>query len=589
MPFTFAKSKWFTEARFLKVALGVAVQLYNGSSAAETDTQVTLPPLIVESSTDPAWLYVEAPGFVVLSQLPQEATKRFVRDYYRYHEMLSIVLPPDLRAKYDVPERVILYADRTKSIPVNILREEMLSLGVAKNEKVRVAASLAMRDNEVQALLVVLPEITSREGESYDSRSSIPSQYSVLEPSVNARKAIRLSSLDIEALITLRSPHLPEWFISGFVSFYDRIRFTSDSIIADPLIWRSLEETKSITDKKSKVTKMLSLRKIFERKKETFAVDEKEIWNSEVELFVRWCFDGRSKGRIDSLRRFVSEISNGVAPNEEEFLKCFRSSESVALEGMGDMLVGAVKKSTEIMVEEATKPLPLKPHLANLDEITLLKGDLQKLEIDFVRKRIPALAPKFSQQAKHTIMDSYIGASREPNVAGLMGLYEYEIGEFVVAKELLGVAAGAHIIRPRVYLELAKLLLKDSTKREEIDKSHIDRETALRVEALLKVGREQMPAQIDNYLTLCWLYQLVGSSINSEQWGILGEGIREFPLDYALLYDVASLRISCGYTSEANALIERSLNLDLDAAQRASFLQLKALNSVEHNNSEIRR
>src|SRR5262245_61642611 len=70
---------------------------------------VDLPPLLVEEGVKVRpWLYAEIPGMIVLSRCSSSTTTEFIRGEFRAQQLLNLILPESLRAKYSQPRLMVL-------------------------------------------------------------------------------------------------------------------------------------------------------------------------------------------------------------------------------------------------------------------------------------------------------------------------------------------------------------------------------------------------------------------------------------------------------------------------------------------------
>lgn len=109
----------------------------------------------------------------------------------------------------------------------------------------------------------------------------------------------------------------------------------------------------------------------------------------------------------------------------------------------------------------AIKLPPLALRLATDGEIARIKGDWERLEINYVRQRYPDLATKYIEQARRTLLRAYDRNDRDPRLLAVLGLCEVDAGNDAGARDYLETAARLEIVRPRVWLELARLRLAD--------------------------------------------------------------------------------------------------------------------------------
>ena len=126
------------------------------------------------------------------------------------------------------------------------------------------------------------------------------------------------------------------------------------------------------------------------------------------------------------------------------------------------------------------------------------------------------------------------------------------------AREALESATKAGVVRPRAYVELARLQLDaalPSVKSGIGDLSEADFTSIL---GLLTTAREQMPSLLPAYQVLAKAFEHAPATPARADLGSLDEALRLFPRDAALAYKVAILYRTFGYGDEATAIVDRA-------------------------------
>jgi hypothetical protein len=154
-------------------------------------------------------------------------------------------------------------------------------------------------------------------------------------------------------------------------------------------------------------------------------------------------------------------------------------------------------------------------------------------------------------------------AGRSANALFLaaFGLYQVQVGDETRGRGALEAAAKAGVVRPRAYVELARLRLQGALPsiRQGIgDLGESDFDGIL---ALLTTAREQMPALLPSYQVLAQAYEHAPAKPARADLGVLDEALRLFPRDAALACRVATLYDGFGYGDEASAIVDRALRL----------------------------
>jgi len=572
--------------QFLLIAALVALvpSAHSAEPEAPTTTQVfTLPPLTIEQSDVP-WFIVEAPGFEILSQLRQPETLNFFAGYKRLYRLLSLILPESLRVRSDVPERIIIYKRGTKSQTIQQITAEMeksepehLTRRKPYYPTIIFAPNLAIRDGDAPALFALLPD------DDPDTRVALLTggeANGVVSP---GDLALSFSPSELGVLIRQRTPRPPAWFIEGFVTFYQDVTFSLESAILNPMIWISLENTREIKKHADRPPNLLPLRDVLTDRGDVSDPSKQAFRQAETALFIRWCLDAKKHTRRDALWGFVAQAAVRE-PDEAMFRQAFGLSETEVLEQLGDYLPNAVRKTVELKFEPASKPSsaeppppgrPLVQRRASPDEIARIKGGWQRLEITFVKDRVPELLPSYVAQARQTLMQAYNNGDRDPNLLAEIGLFECDIGDSSTARSFLESAAAAEVISPRVYVELAKLRLAEALPPPGLP-GKLTEGDAGKILALLNQGRAQSPPQLETYLLICQCLTNRDQPLAPAEITALEEGLALFPHQMDLRYNIAAAEAHGGSAEAARTIVDGALKENLNSDDRSAFAELRA-------------
>jgi len=557
---------WWAVALCFSLGTGAHCNL----RAAETEPVgkvVELPPLEVVQSSEQPWSFCELPGFRVLSQCPADITQQFIWDYARYYHLLGAVLPKTFITTFDVPEKLLLYNRTHPSAATQRIAWELSAqlAAVAPPEgdpgMVRIIPNLNVRDRDSAVFFALLdPETMITKSLIFVEHRSVKSNVLYFLPD------------DLRPLLESRVPRLPDWFLNGFMELYATMTFDHEAAIVGPMNWISPEETRKLKMRVPGTFTLRSLHEVFSRPTEIQDPVTAAFFRAEAALFIRWCLESKTAGSKPALWSFLADTGQRE-PSEADFLAHFHLSTAKAAEQMAAYLPNAVRRSFEVKPATKFKTLKITTRLATAAEIAEMKGDWQRLELGFVKDRLPQFAPKYAEQAQRTLLDAYQAGERSPELEAEIALYECDRGNFTEARKFLETAAAARVVHPRIYVELARLRLNEALPFG--GPTQLDEPAAEAILALLNRGRAQSPPQLETYALLCRCFAGRGKALDPAELKILAEGVSLFPHEANLLYATALLELHHGDRAEAQALAERGLAENLTPKARAAFEQLR--------------
>jgi hypothetical protein len=527
---------------------------------------VELPPITVEASRE-QWRIIEPPGFQVLYQCPDRVAARFVADYTRFYTLLHLVLQDRLRVKVEAPEEILIYNQDTRSQTARQILK-----AIPKNSEVKFAPNLTIRDKDYSTAMFM----SGLGGDDFfrtDADLEITTEES--PAGGGAPQPLALIPEDLGVLMAARAPRPPFWFIDGFLCLYDSITFRLDRVILPPMTWISKKETESIKRYPERVTALLPLNDVFVRRRPNEPAATAMLRRYETALFIRFCLDSEKHQLADRLWQFVAEASRRE-PDDAMFAKCFGTSEAEAIGALQFYLrTAAVRKAVEIKPENPVRERGFKPRDATPAEVARIKGDWQRLEIGFVRERFPQLASMYADVAQRTLMQPYNDGERDPGLLAVIGLYECDVGNYSIARGFLESAARARVVRPRVYSELARMLLDVPGPRPDNPQGRMNAGEAARVMELLNEARSQSPPMFETYVLFCRLMASRDLPLSEEDLQILDEGLNFFPDSVNLSCLTASAEGQKGRLAKADETIDRALSRNPDQTGRDALESLR--------------
>jgi hypothetical protein len=231
---------------------------------------------------------------------------------------------------------------------------------------------------------------------------------------------------------------------------------------------------------------------------------------------------------------------------------------------------------TPLVLDPVAMPLqdPVVLREAGDLDVSRLKGQLNRLEIDYVREIYPELTAKYIEQARRSLYRAYDLGARDPRLLAEIGLFHCDARDDAAALSFLEAAYDSGIIRPRVNYELARLRLH-VLRRRQGDARFSAAELATVLQPLERTFLE-LPAMAD-------VYDLYGEAcLRSDtratpvQLAAVRRGVAKFPRHGRLILSAALLHASAGQFDEARALVKQGLENPAAGPERKRLLQLQA-------------
>jgi hypothetical protein len=156
-----------------------------------------------------------------------------------------------------------------------------------------------------------------------------------------------------------------------------------------------------------------------------------------------------------------------------------------------------------------------------------------------------------------------------------LGLQERGAGEPARARKFLEAAVRAKAIRPRAYLELARLRFADAAAQPAAGEKFSPEQTAA-ILSVLFAARSQPPPLPEVYEAIGDAWDRCVVSPTAAHLAVLDEGVRYFPRNATLVYQDAALKTKSGLPADAAGLVDLGLRIAPDGATRDKFETLKA-------------
>jgi hypothetical protein len=521
-------------------------------------------PVLPERET---WQHANIPGFEILSNASDGATRRIVRDFQRFHQALVTVWPP---------------ADVGASLPTLLVlcgRDRAFAAFApeAANPDATGFISRSGSDGDVSAIVLDLettslgllsvdalagPEPPAPEGEEVEAGvlSGLP-DFAVSPYEQLYREYLRL-------VLSRAQPRAPIWFEEGLAQIFMRMEFSSTTItvgrVEDPNT-RSLRPG-MVEDRDFNAALQ---RRALLSMEELFAVTPDDpaarrplggVWAKQAYAFVHLClYSGDTalqKGLLTFVRRLAAE-----PPSETLFRSCFGRGYDEMRQAIRAHVDFTRVKAVQFRLKKGERrEEPPEPvfRAATQAEIGRIKSDALRL-------------CGRNEAARIALLAAYLRGERDPALLAAFGLEEVASGRRERGLRLLEAAARANVVRPRAYLQLARLRLADALAKAGGTGAILTETDLAPILQPLATARRQPPAQFEWYEILTAAWSHAAALPPPAQLAVLDEGVRLFPTRSAWLLEVAQLKRRSGQFTEAAAIADFGIRTARDPALREAF------------------
>jgi tetratricopeptide (TPR) repeat protein len=565
-------------ARLLgKLALLAVLAAY-AEPAEATDSITVLEPVFVEASSGNPWYYFNVPGFEVISHCSESFNQTYARALELSTAARLAVLPASFWGDMPTPMKVVLYNREPE-------RSGAFNQGNPIDLDWRSGDGRSVGSGTIEHSYPV----TVGDGDTYINCGNYWSVQATIENfSVDPDSDLRIRN---------RVPRLPSWFVTGmegpFGLYPNRIIQSSafsDVAVLPSATWISTSETLAILSepkdrhrdgKDNRLRKMLTLAELFAGT----TPDKKGIWDSEVSLFVRWGLyaSGKRQAFLDLVDRASREPAT-----EAMFQETMGMSYAEAQLRLGDYLPTAVSQPIRVPINLAHgKSLDIRE--ASATEVARIIGDWGRMEgqslgagtfdggmhgmgnFEYQRDCL--------DQADRLFQKIYRRHTSDPLFLAAYGLYELQAGDNIRALDALEAATNAGVLRPRAYVELARLRLENALPSNQAGIGDLDEPEFERILGLLTTARVQMPSLLATYDLLARVLEHAPAIPSLEQIRPLEEALGLFPQNAALAYKVANFYREIGMGDKGAAVIRRSMRFSDSAQGRALLAEFLAKKS----------
>ena len=521
---------------------------------------VQLPPMMVkETEKMPPWRYIQVPGLEVLSRCRDGTTKDFLRSYLHMRHVLRAFVPDEYLLHQELPRIVILVAQDSKQL---VSREVIADMQKTEKQKARnrryggYLPNLSLLDAELSVTFAMLDERTG-----YD------------------RNSIFMTVEQLRTQMAARLPPLPLWFIEGVTEFYRTAKQDTAAMVFGEAKWVDDDETKAIQDDSEYPRALLPMRDLLER--ETMApppgvtaADYSRTWRSQAALFVRWALTSKLPARRAAFWKYVGLLDR-LPPNEALFERCFGLGYSDVQERLSDYLSNAVEQSAIIRVAAKEPAVDLTLRDATLVEVSRLRGEWERQEINYVRTHHPDWVGAYTEQARSTLRRAYDQGFEDPRLMAAIGLFEAEVNNPEAAYWFLNAAAKAGVPRPRVYLELARVRFREWLETQGGDATAKTQPPPAPVVELFETAKRYGPPLASVQMVLAQLRARTADQVTPAQLAEIEQAARNYPRLTNLICIAVVLHAQHGKNNTAAALFLQGYRFAATSEDRRKLEQVR--------------
>ncbi|MEO5960412.1 MAG: hypothetical protein ABIZ49_09505 [Opitutaceae bacterium] len=289
-------------------------------------------------------------------------------------------------------------------------------------------------------------------------------------------------------------------------------------------------------------------------------------------LFVRWGLFADNSAHRDAYFKFVTRSALEPTPTETLFAQCFGFDYTVGLEKLKAFRAEAAKTVTIDLRKLALPPLaPPAVRDATDAEATRITAEWARL----AARQNPQIDGALLSAAQRRLERGLEHAPHDPRLLAARGLLFLDQGDSVRAQPLLKTAIAANVVRPRAYLEVARLgLVAARAGPASADGKLSAAQIATILDPLNRAYAQSL--QMESFYALtAQTWQSAGAKPDRAQLAPLLEGVRRFPHNLDLAFKSAQLHANHGYAEEAAALIRAGLGSAPDERGKERFIELQ--------------
>ena len=545
------KRAYVAEVAFTLAFLAAAIPNTNGqdntaagsrtpdASRSENDVVRLRPFIVTGTRIQNPWRYVAIPGYEVISRCDDPETVEYVGSLLRGNIMMKAALPDGCLSPLATPAKVILYYGLSDAKGTAAVISQKTAKGLDEAlwrtrdtwDYIR-TADVQSEDTTIRCLEMppLFRDPLTRESSGYAGIGAWTM------PSFRFR-------------LRHRVPQFPAWLVVGLIGpgglHHGPNILQSPRDIRSPTQllyptaqWVNDSETVAIRESRTAGTPLIPLAGLFEQK-DLSELFHPSVWSSEAALFVRWGMFGHAYGEDGSDPRafweFVNETTAGPV-TDEKFRSCFGFGYAEMETRLKKFLPKAVREilAKDMDIDMDTDPSVPPLRNATAAEIARIVGDWGRLQGEALKIVDPNLSRELLDEAGRELAKPYVNGSRDSDYLGVLGLYDYSVGQNEEAHKLLEEAVKRHVTRPSVYLRAAQLRYSAGAAHP---LGKVGRLSLAQVTSILEplaVAQAQPPAMVETYLLMAEVWSKSDTKPSPRDFATLSEAEKLFWTDARL-------------------------------------------------------
>ncbi len=516
--------------------------------------KVQLPPMLIEESvSNVPWFYVNAGGGEFLSRCSASTTRALALAWLEKLQLVRALVPEEMLARMDCPTIFVLHAqDMEQTVSAEIQRELRGGEGRARGEGVNIAPSMRLGDRDMHASIAYIDETL------FDAAT------------------LSVSPGHVGYLLRGRVPELPGWAVEGIERVYRNADFVLDPITLRPLTWTDDAETEGIAGDVRRPRAVLPAAELFGgqvlRVRESAHPRRAAVRAATQAWFVRWAItQGESTRR--ALWEWVAAGAEGLV-TEEMFTARFGFDYAELRDRLSDALPKALTE-TRWLPPGALPPLPpVDVERATPGQVARVRGEWERLAMGYVARRMPEVREPYVAQARRTLRRAFDAGDRDPRLLATLALCEIDAGNAAGALPQLEAAVAAGVVRPRAYLELARLRYAALTRDAAPERSFPFADVAPVLDVLRR-GLAQAPALPEAFALLGDVWARCATAPTSEEFAELERGARLYWRRPSVVLPIARALVRHGRVGVAQAALRRCAGDVADDEDRSELQRLE--------------
>lgn len=556
-----------SRTKFACVLVGVLLFEYTAlrgqSRDAATDGNVVhLDPVLIETSAGNPWQFISVSGYEILSHCSDAFNAEYVKALDRSTRAREELLPDRYWGHPGASIKIILYNQEPKSQD-NFVQRNPKDFSWSTN-------GLRLGSGNVET---GSPPIAG-DGDLF----ILCGNYWNLQTRMEKLTVDPDSSLRLK----IRAPQLPPWLIEGIeepLGVYHAHLIESvagnDTLVIPAAIWMSPPETAALDDafKRSRKKKkplsypeMIPLAEFFEV---SAPPEKKVLWESEAALLVRWgLLDSSPAGqeRRRSFLRFIDDTSTERV-TEQLFQKHLALTYREAGQRLKEFLPQAITEELRLPLH-AGNDGPNTFRESTPSEVARILASWAEMEARTLPRIQSDLRQEYLARAEKLFQRESKKENHDPLFLAEFGLYKLTQGDEAAAREALQSSIDHRIVRPKAYVELARLHFRSALPSSPRGLGDLKPADFAAIITLLATAQRQMPEFLSTYKVWVEVLQHAPTLPSEADLGVLEDAARRFPQEIGLVLKIANTYKNFGYKTVAMKVVNGARQMAISEDDR---------------------